>query len=497
MSALEVRRANAISKRHILQQARRVFHSGTLSHLVRIAISLVLLPLDNSILFVAVFLTCLSPFFRRLETLHRRKKILQDLQFRPKTVLVTGVNTPHGLRVARCWYNEGHRVVGADITDARFSSGESMSRAFVAYYRIPKAQYVSRLLDIVLREKVDIWIPCARDASVVDDAMAKQAIESQTSCKCTTLDTELAIQWGQLETLIPYLTERDLPVVENHQVQSRDSIHKILHRSPTKVYHMRKPTPPIETEEAIVLPKRTLSSTYTEVSQIQVSKDSPWLMQQHVRLGEFIAELLIVCGHVTAIMIRPASRDSVWGCSPLHEGLSAAIHRVVDSFASKSGSRVTAHLAVRLMVDEELTSNSVRYEVNIADCTQDAAAVTHLLRDTPPHALVNGYLAALSEDGIPKASVNAFSSEKLSRLPSAYEIIKSYDVRKLLPALYPLAQGIDWAVDEASKLLVFWKNWRFSVADPLPWWWHTHVYWPLRELDLLLHSTKQADASRM
>lgn len=220
-------------------------------------------------------------------------------------------------------------------------------------------------------------------------------------------------------------------------------------------------------------------------------------MQQHVRLGEFIAELLIVCGHVTAIMIRPASRDSVWGCSPLHEGLSTAIHRVVDSFASKSGSRVTAHLAVRLMVDEELTSNSVRYEVNIADCTQGAAAVTHLLRDTPPHALVNGYLAALSEDGIPKASVNAFSSEKLSRLPSAYDIIKSYDVRKLLPALYPLAQGIDWAVDEASKLLVFWKNWRFSIADPLPWWWHTHVYWPLRELDLLLHSTKNADASRM
>lgn len=275
MSALEVRRANAISKRHILQQARRVFHSGTLSHLVHIAISLVLLPLDNSILFVAVFLTCLSPFSRRLETLHRRKKILQDLQFRPKTVLVTGVDTPHGLRVARCWYNEGHRVVGADVTDARFSSGESMSRAFVAYYRIPKAQYVSRLLDIVLREKVDIWIPCARDASVVDDAMAKQAIESQTSCKCTTLDTELAIQWGQLETFIPYLTERDLPVVENHQVQSRDSIHKILHRSPTKVYHMRKPTPPIKTEEAIVLPKRTLSSTYTEVSQIQVSQGQP------------------------------------------------------------------------------------------------------------------------------------------------------------------------------------------------------------------------------
>ncbi|KAL4920709.1 hypothetical protein BDW62DRAFT_162647 [Aspergillus aurantiobrunneus] len=500
MSSLDVRRLNSIPKRQIYRSMRKLLQ-GQVLHLFRMVVSLALLPLDTSIFFVAAAVAYFLPSFLQLETLHRQE-ILRDVQFRPKTVLITGLDTPHGLRVARCWYNEGHRVVGADITDTRFASGESMSRALVGYYRIPKAQYASRLLDIVLREKVDIWIPCAQDASAVDDALAKQAIEGRTGCKCVTLDTELAIQWSRSETFVQYLTKQDLPVVENYQVQSRDSIHRILHRSPTKVYHIRKTAPAVNVEGAIVLPKRTLSSTYSKVSEIQISKDNPWLMQQHARLGELLAELLIINGYVNAIAIRPASQESAWGSSPLNEGLAAAIHQVMNSFASRGGPRVTGHLILRLMVDKQLTSNSVRYDVHIAGCTQGAAAIAHLLQNTHSQSLVNGYLAILSEDGISNTSMDVFTRPKASitripsRLPSVYKTIKSWDVRKVLPALYPVAQRIDWAVDEAGKLLMFWKNWRFSFTDPLPWWWHTHVSWPLREVELVLHS-KRIHASQM
>ncbi|KAL4782117.1 hypothetical protein BJX76DRAFT_333614 [Aspergillus varians] len=498
MSTLEVRQSNLISKRRIFQQARQMLQARILGHLFRIAISLVLLPLDIWILSVVIAVTYLSPSFLQPGTTRRRKELLRDLRFRPRTILVTGVDTPHGLRVARCWYDQGHRVVGADVTDTGFASGESISRALMEYYRIPKAQYVSRLLDIVLREKVDIWIPCSPDTSVVEDAMAKQAIESKTSCKCIGLDTELAIKWNRAESFTQYLSEHGLPVVENHQVQSRDSIHKILHRSPTKVYHIRKTAPVVNLEKAIVLPKRTLSSTYSEVSEIQVSKSNPWLMQRYPRLGEFVAELLITGGHVTAIMTHPASHESAWGCSPLDEGLAAAIHQLMDRLASKGGHRITGHFVVRLMVDEELDSNSVRYEVHISSCTQGAAATSRLLRVTPPQSLVDGYLAALSEDGRPNISVNVFSRPQSSirryppRVRSLYQTIKSYDVRRVLPALYPAAQMIDWTLEEAGKLLMFWNNWRFSMTDPLPWWWHTHISWPLRELDLVFHSIKKA-----
>ncbi|KAL4962529.1 uncharacterized protein BDV14DRAFT_105312 [Aspergillus stella-maris] len=498
MSTLEMRQLNSLSKQHIYQPMRQLARARVLGQLFQVAISVALLPLDNTIL-VTVLAWCYLSSFVSLNTT-RRREVIRDVQFRPKTILVTGVNTPYGLRVARIWYNEGHRVVGADITESRFASGESKSMALVAYYRIPKPQYVSRLLDIVLREKVDIWIPCSQDASVADDSTAKQAIESRTSCKCITLDPQLSSQWSQSDSFLQYLTDQGLPAVENHQVLSRDSIHKILHRSPTKTYHIRQSAPAVDLNKTIVLPKRTLSLTYLEVSEIQISKDSPWLMQQHARLGEFTADLIVIRGHVVAIMIRPANRESVWGSSPLNNGLAATIHRVIEKFASKGGSRINGHFSVRLMVDEERISNSVRYEVRIADCTQGAATVTHLLQKISSRSLVNGYLAIISKEDVPKTSVDVLSfrvdfSSRLTQLPSLYLNVNGFAERVISPTLRSVVQNIDKKLDEADNILLFWANWRFAFMDPLPWWWHAHVYSPLTQLDQVLDSIKQACAS--
>ncbi|KAL4981016.1 hypothetical protein BDW66DRAFT_163974 [Aspergillus desertorum] len=486
MAALGLRRLNSISRRQIYQRGRRLFHRQVLSHLFRIVISLLFLPLNSFILCVA------------LATAHTARRAIC-----PKTILVTGIDTPHGLHLARCWYNQGHRVVGADIAEARFPSGGSLSRALVAHYRFSKSHYVSRLLDIVVREKVDIWIPCAQDTSAIDDGMAKQAVESRTSCRCVTLDTELASQWSRSESFVQYLINHGHPIVEHHEVQFRDSIHRILHRSPAKAYLIRKTTSAVNMGKFIILPKRTLSSTYSEVSGIQVSKDSPWIMQQHARLGEFIAEALIIRGHVAAIMLRSASPGSDGGCSRVNGGLAAAAHQVVDKLASQGGSRVTGHFLVRLMVDEQLHLNSVRYEVHIAGCTQGAAAIADLLQDMPPRSLVYGYLAILEE--APKTSAGGFARPQVRKSMlsrslsvyqaikmSAYQAIKSHDASKALTASYPVAQKIDWALNEAGKLMLFWTDWRFSIIDPQPWWWHTHVYWPFTELDSMLESLKRA-----
>ncbi|KAL4958310.1 hypothetical protein BDW69DRAFT_154194 [Aspergillus filifer] len=494
MSTLKVRPLNSLLKQHIYQPMRRLVRARILRQLFQVAVSLIFLPLDNTILVVVLASCYLSSFFFLNTT--RRREVLQNVQFRPKTILVTGVNTPHGLHVARSWYNEGHRVVGADNTEPRFASGESKSMALVNYYRIPNPQYVSRLLDIVLREKVDIWIPCSQDASVADDSTAKQAIESRTSCKCITLEPQLSSQWSRPDSFLQYLVDQGLPAVENHRVLSRDSIHKILHRSPTKIYHIRQTAPAVDLK-TIVLPKRTLSLTYLEVSEIQISKDSPWLMQQHARLGEFTAELIVIRGHVVAIMIRPANRVSAWGSSPLNEGLAATIHRVIERFASKGGLRINGHFSVHLMVDEELVSNSVRYEVRIAGCTQGAAAVTHLLQRTSSRLLVNGYLAIISKEEVSKTSVDALSSRvsyssTLTQLPSLCLIVKGLAERVLSLALRAVAQNIDRKLGEADNFLVFWADWRFAFMDPLPWWWHTHVYSPLTQLDQVLESIKQA-----
>ncbi|OJJ48211.1 hypothetical protein ASPZODRAFT_61974 [Penicilliopsis zonata CBS 506.65] len=473
--------------------------SGTqpLTHFLRVAVAFALLPIDTFILVVSYTLS-------HLTTLEQHPTDQRDTQVYSKTVLVTGIDTPQGLAVSRACHRQGHRVVGVDVDDRDtvynpllcVRSGGSLSCSVAAFYRIPRTLYVSSLLDIVHREKADLWIPCSERVTVLEDAVAKQVLESRTTCKAVHLDAELTDRLANAESLAQFLVDKDLPVVERHRVQSRDSIHKILHRSPTKAYRIRKLAPVLESSSStssnrrdILLPKRTLSQTYSEVSEIQISKDAPWVLQQQTRLGEFWADTLLVRGHVEAIKVRPGRKtteDMSWGASRLDESLASAIYRVVEAFASKGGTRMTGHLSLQLMVDEEFEANSVRHSVHIAGCTQGAGAVTSLLRD-PSCALAGGYLALLQlkEKSSVRSEERAGPARIISLTPRAAQQGLLARTRVTLSQRVPGASGLftlgDALADETT-LFLFWEHPLFLAGDPMPWWWDVHVSRPAQEV---------------
>lgn len=463
-------------------------------HLLRIAVSFLLLPLDNATLLLTYFVLHLSlPWSAAYR---RRRSILKNPRFDPKTILITGVNSPQGLALARCWYYDGHRVIGAELTDFPVRPGESKSNTLAVFYDIAKPQYIYRLLEIIHREKVDLWIPCSEQVDALGDAVVKQTIESRTDCRCVHLDPELAKRFASSEKLRQFLNEKELPAVENHQVQSRASVHKILHRSPGKAYVLWKPDPVARNglprddskDKVISLPKRTLSMTYSDVSEVQINKDHPWVLQQQSRLGEFFAEMLVVRGSVKAITIRPGDRQSAWGSSRLDQGLANAIHRLMDQFAKKGGRRFTGHMCVHVLVDEEFETNLVRHVVHIADCKQGSAACKILLQN-PPSAITSGYLSLLSS---PLASEDAGQSNGTvygqvethiaAASSSAHNQVRFSGALRPVPLLSFFTRVLEDIVQEARQL-PFWKDARFSYLDPLPWWWHAHVYTPFRELD--------------
>ncbi|KAJ6130681.1 hypothetical protein N7512_003461 [Penicillium capsulatum] len=459
-------------------------------HLCRIAIAGSLLFLDIGILVAAAVLN------RSGWNTNRRLTTQRNVQFYPKTILITGIGTAQGLHLARAWDAEGHRVVGADVTDLDLPvrSGGSMSRTLIAFYRVPKDHYISRVLDIVHREKVDLWIPCSPKATAMEDTTAQQVIESRTNCKCIAFDTELTKCFTNTTSFRQYLADRNLPVVACHRVQSRDSIHKILHRSPSKSYQIRRLSSG-EDEAVIVLPKRTLSRTYSEVSEIQISKDSPWVLQQQTRLGEFFADLLVVRGYVYAIKVRLAdARSLCWGASRVDESLAMSIHRVMQSFATHGGPRMTGHLSVRLLVDEEFDNASVRHTIHIADCVPGSAAVENLLRNA--RCPIDGYLAALSRE--PAVPADDEIAATLCPAQSSLAWVENQMVFDLFARFLSLGRVRQVVVSLQAELIpfVFWRNPHFSYRDPLPWWWHVHVYQPLREIWMLMKQTRSAGLTK-
>ncbi|EED12942.1 conserved hypothetical protein [Talaromyces stipitatus ATCC 10500] len=456
----------------------------------KLTISLLFLPLDTFIFFVAAFLNHFH-FFHHQQR-HNRQLLLQNPRFYPKTILITGINTPHGLKLARQFHYGGHRVIGTDVGLSYFRSGGSMSNTIFAYYSLSgsKSQYVSNLTDIIHREKVDLWIPYSSDITPVEDAMAKGTIESRTSCKCLHLNVDYATLFGQHDAFLQHAEERGLPVVEKHTVHSRDSVHRILNRSPNKAYLIHKMSKG-SLRDAVALPKSTPSHTYAQVSIIAISKDNPWVLKQRARQGNYWADLVLVRGRVKAIKIRSSRPQKD---SRIEPGLYEIIRRLMDNFAEKAGPQISGHLSIKVMVDEEFAPNSVCYTVYIGGCRQGSSAVSALL-DDPPSNLYTSYLEMLSPEANESVDSSiepqAYNKSGRPQKESNYSAALNRIHIPISPVVY--AAGRLWEQTQqlqhsALSYVPFGHRLQkytplegsgFSVFDPLPWWWHYHVSQPV------------------
>ncbi|EPS34732.1 hypothetical protein PDE_09696 [Penicillium oxalicum 114-2] len=451
--------------------------------LCRIGLSISFLLLDSVVLVLAILFSHLRAAFARNRATPRKVPL--------DTVLISGIGTTAGLALARKWHARGYRVVGVDIVECHLPlrPGGGMSNTLATFYRVSKDRYVSQMLDLVLREHVAIWIPCAPQCSPIEDAALRQIVESRTVCKCITLDPGMTATFIDTQSFREHLAGKGLPVPQQHRVHSRDSIHKILNRSAGKSYMMHEVGPRMK-GPGVMLPKRTLSSTYTTVSELTVSEDTPWVMNQRVRLGVFWADLLVIRGHIQAFHVR--TEEASWTCresaSRLDQALVTSVHRLMQRVTVQDGQRMTGHLSVRLLVDEEFEPASVRHAIYISDCVLGARAVDYLFRHTD--LPIAGYLAALNRE-------LAFDPSKPPLLLALSSPAKplSWDFYARCSFGLLTHDQLECLQHEISPFLL-WKSLHFSLGDPLPWWWHLHVYQPICELRVLARQFRRHFESR-
>jgi hypothetical protein len=140
-----------------------------------------------------------------------RRKIRSSPRFRPKTILVTGVGTARGLRIARAFYDTGHKVIGADFQPFGIPSGGRFSKALSAYYplRMPNASsgatlYMRDLVRIVQDENVQLWLSCSDLVSPTDDGQARGLLAYRTDCKALQVDFETASKMKDSDEFVRY-----------------------------------------------------------------------------------------------------------------------------------------------------------------------------------------------------------------------------------------------------------------------------------------------------
>jgi hypothetical protein len=244
-----------------------------------------------------------------------------------------------------------------------------------------------------------------------------------------------------------------------------------------------------------VLPKRTMSQTYSHVSRLSISKSTPWVLQQYIKGEEYCTHSVVIDGKVKLFVACPSSDLLMhYQALPQESGLSKAMLHFTEEFARRAGSSFTGHLSFDFMVEEKVTEGSVQKNIYPIECNPRAHTAVALFSGTKGSVeMVKAYLAILespSTNGInghrqlsPAESEAGSVAFPQPTAPGYYWA--GHDIVTLV--LHPLLRlltlriGIWQFIHHVTTFVnhvLFWKDGTYEVWDPLPWWWLYHIYWP-------------------
>ncbi|OCT52597.1 carbamoylphosphate synthase large subunit [Cladophialophora carrionii] len=512
-------------------------------------LSVAFLPLDTFILFASFLSRAILPN----EVEHHRREARHEHGFHPRTILVTGVGMTKGLALARLFYEAGHDVVGADFEpDGALACGR-VSRSLKKFYRLETSalkqgippsgnspdRYIQNLLDIVTREKVDLWVSCSGVASAVEDGMAKEVVEARTSCKAIQFDVHTTQILHEKHSFIKHTRDiMGLHVPETHEITSRAGVEAILRDTPPGRRYIMKTVGVDDSFRAdmTLLPRDSGVETSKHLARLKISPQSPWILQQYIRGNEYCTHSLVVDGQVKAFVACPSAELLMhYDGLPFESPLSQAMLDFTRRYAAHGGKAFTGHLSFDFIVvvvveerDEKAPLSPEDITLYPIECNPRAHTAVALFNGTT--ALVDAYLSALDLDSIDRSSNGTSNNDTNgaatlvihpARNDKYFWLGHDLVTRIILPTLsllsalfltttsgHSAASSAPSTSTSASASATIsttlqsyaefirhvasptWKDGTFQYWDPLPWWWLYHVYWPLRFWDSLVRARK-------
>lgn len=497
---------------------------------VLIWLSLVLLPLSSFILSCS---HAIRLFYSPAELQTRRQnRSLPSHIFQPRTLLVTGVGMTKGLALARNFYQAGHNVIGADFEPAYLpiSSGR-VSKSLKTFYRLHRpgggrvgAQaYSNRLLEIIRRENVDIWVSCSGVASAIEDGYAKELVEELTRCKAIQFDVATTERLHEKHNFIEYVRDLGLSVPDTYTVRSKKALMRVLHDNAGsgKQYVLKY----IGTDDSVrgdmtLLPLRTTEQTEAHVSKLSISDDRPWVLQQFISGPEYCTHALVIAGQVKAFVACPSSELLMhYIALPPKSNLTQSMLRFTREVAAAGGSSFSGHCSFDFLVDEHDAVAGMREDgkdvkLYPIECNPRAHTAVALFKNTPEMA--DAYMTLLDKTANTSAAKgkgdsrapNGLAKQPLFPIepPKIYWLGHDLISRLMLPilSLFVLQTDLSTAqhqLTEALEHLLSWHEGAFELWDPWPALWLYHVYWPaqfaIALVQLLVHLGGQGKWSRV
>ncbi|KAK8087447.1 hypothetical protein PG994_002421 [Apiospora phragmitis] len=424
--------------------------SDTIRTFSLIALNILLLPLSLLTLCLGHVAQYVFPQSTSSPVHHRE----EDARDR-RTILVTGVGMAKGLALARAFHLSGHRVIGADFESPGIPCPGRSSRSLSAFYRLPKPTpspnkskaggaadaYVERLVDIVQTDGIDLWVSCSGVASAAEDAVAKEALERRTRCRCVQFDRATTMRLHEKDCFMRKTARLGLPCPETHTVTSQREILGILYASSSSSSSSSaSPAPetnddekqqkknqkkkqfilkPIGVDDAnrgnmTLLPLPTRRETEAYLARLpEISTTNSWIAQQFVPGGEeYCTHALVVRGQVRCFAACPSAELLMhYRPLPADSALARAMLRFTREFVARSegGATMTGHLSFDFMVEDDgVTEQGFQRNMYAIECNPRAHTAVVLFAQPGPEMrdMVRAYLSAIE----PKSKINGSST---------------------------------------------------------------------------------------
>ena len=390
------------------------------------------------------------------------EKSLTDSE--PLTILISGGKMTKAMQLARYFSRAGHRVVLCEMEKYRHT-GHRFSNCVDQFYTVPKPDdlyYSDALLNIVRREKVDVYVPACSPLASLYDSLAIEKLKSECRvlhAKPETIRTvDDKFQFAQASESLGLFAPKSFLITDPQQVidfdfsnEDRPYILKSIAYDSVRRLDLTK------------LPCATPEQTAAFVSDLPISESRPWVMQEFITGTEFCTHGTMVDGE---LRVHCCCKSSAFQVNYDHVDI-VEIEDWVRTFAS--GMNLTGQFSLDFIQSDD---DGKFYAIECNPRTHSAITVFH------------------DHDDVAAAYLNPANVVSESTEEAQYPVVPLETSRPtywLYHELWRMVSNITRPkrVQERMQIIARGKEAIFDWNDPWPFFMVHHVQIPLLLLGTL------------
>jgi predicted ATP-grasp superfamily ATP-dependent carboligase len=217
----------------------------------------------------------------------------------PQTILISGGKMTKALQLARSFHHAGHRVILIE-THKYWLTGHRYSWAIDRFYTVPDpraADYESALLEIVISEGVNVYVPvCSPVASYYD---AKIQTVLAPHCQVMHVDVEML---QRLDDKYEFATDAQglgLRVPKSFKITHPQQVIDFDFSNEQRQYIIKSIAyDAVRRLDLTKLPCATPTETAEFVKSLPISDRNPWVMQEFIPGQEYCTHSTVRDGHL-------------------------------------------------------------------------------------------------------------------------------------------------------------------------------------------------------